>query len=87
MIKLIWSMAGRFRMFEPNMDEYLDEEVEWVKQCFELTSRGWDKQAGHCRIPMSSSTLTMTYSFLSELQCQILLLIMLDFSVLIIPLK
>ena len=31
-------------MFEPNMDEYLDEEVEYVKQSFEMTCRSWDKQ-------------------------------------------
>jgi recyclin-1 len=31
-------------MFEINMDEYLDEEVESVKQAFEITCRGWDKQ-------------------------------------------
>ncbi len=26
------------------MDEYLDEEVEFVKQSFEMTCRGWEKQ-------------------------------------------
>ena len=26
------------------MDEYLDEEVEYVKQAFEMTSRSWEKQ-------------------------------------------
>ena len=33
-------------MFEPNMDEYLDEEVEFVKQSFEMTCRSWEKQVG-----------------------------------------
>jgi len=31
-------------MFEPNMDEYLDEEVESLKQAFEIISRNWDRQ-------------------------------------------
>ena len=30
-------------MFETNMDEYLDEEVEYVKQCFETICRSWEK--------------------------------------------
>ena len=30
-------------MFETNMDEYLDEEVEYVKHCFEMTCRSWEK--------------------------------------------
>lgn len=34
----------RYRMFELNMDEYLDEEVESVKQTFAITIRQWDKQ-------------------------------------------
>ncbi|KAI0926626.1 hypothetical protein AcV7_005516 [Taiwanofungus camphoratus] len=34
-----------YRMFEANMDEYLDEEVEFVKECFEVITRNWDKQA------------------------------------------
>ncbi|TFY54975.1 hypothetical protein EVJ58_g8543 [Rhodofomes roseus] len=31
-----------YRMFEPNMDEYLDEEIEFVKGCFERTCRTWE---------------------------------------------
>ncbi|KAF7297818.1 hypothetical protein MKEN_01405500 [Mycena kentingensis (nom. inval.)] len=33
-----------YRMFEINMDEYLDEEVESVKQAFEVTCKTWDRQ-------------------------------------------
>ncbi|KAJ7695956.1 f-box protein pof6 [Mycena rosella] len=33
-----------YQMFEINMDEYLDEEVESVKQAFEVTCKGWDRQ-------------------------------------------
>jgi recyclin-1 len=33
-------------MFEINMDEYLDEEVESVKQAFEVTCKEWDRQVG-----------------------------------------
>ncbi|KAH8102307.1 exocyst complex component Sec10-like protein [Cristinia sonorae] len=32
-----------FKMFESNMDEYLDEEVEVLKQAFEVTCRAWEK--------------------------------------------
>lgn len=31
-------------MFETNMDEYLDEEVESLKQVFEVICTGWDRQ-------------------------------------------
>lgn len=31
-------------MFEPNMDEYLDEEVETAKQMFETICRDWERQ-------------------------------------------
>ena len=31
-------------MFEPNMDEYLDEEIEYVKVCYEQTCRAWESQ-------------------------------------------
>ncbi|KAJ6557258.1 exocyst complex component Sec10-domain-containing protein [Mycena vulgaris] len=33
-----------YQMFEINMDEYLDEEVESVKQAFEVTCKTWDRQ-------------------------------------------
>lgn len=32
-----------YRMFEANMDEYLDEEVESVKMTFETILKGWDR--------------------------------------------
>lgn len=35
-----------FRMFEPNMDEYLDEETEAIKHTLEEVCRGWDAQLG-----------------------------------------
>jgi len=34
----------RFRMFEVNMDEYLDEETEWVKQVMERICKSWEEQ-------------------------------------------
>lgn len=34
----------RYRMFEPNMDEYLDEEIEFVKQAFDSICRAWDRK-------------------------------------------
>ncbi|CCM05375.1 uncharacterized protein FIBRA_07591 [Fibroporia radiculosa] len=33
-----------YRMFEPNMDEYLDEEVEFVKLRFETICQRWESQ-------------------------------------------
>ncbi|KAJ4490293.1 exocyst complex component Sec10-like protein [Lentinula aciculospora] len=39
-----------FRMFEPNMDEYLDEETEAVKPAFEGICKGWDRQASERHI-------------------------------------
>jgi recyclin-1 len=37
----------RYRMFETNMDEYLDEEVEFVKLRFDNICRAWSKTASH----------------------------------------
>lgn len=31
-------------MFEPNMDEYLDEEVEWVKHALDVINREWQRK-------------------------------------------
>ncbi|KAI0060532.1 hypothetical protein BV25DRAFT_1807133 [Artomyces pyxidatus] len=42
-----------YRMFEPNMDEYLDEEIDSLKQSFELICRDWEKQM-HTTIPASA---------------------------------
>lgn len=36
-----------FRMFEPHMDEYLDEEIEAVKRNFDSICKGWEVQV-HC---------------------------------------
>ncbi|KAJ7164689.1 exocyst complex component Sec10-domain-containing protein [Mycena crocata] len=45
-----------YQMFEINMDEYLDEEVESVKQAFEVTCRGWDRQMAEQASDGASST-------------------------------
>lgn len=37
-------------MFEPNMDEYLDEEIEHVKQAFETICAEWDQKVSHLPI-------------------------------------
>ena len=34
----------RYRMFEPNMDEYLDEEIDSLKQSFEQSCKEWEKK-------------------------------------------
>lgn len=31
-----------FKMFEVNMDEYLDEEVEWIKSELDRICKAWD---------------------------------------------
>ncbi|KAL4253675.1 Exocyst complex component Sec10-like protein [Abortiporus biennis] len=36
-----------YKMFESNMDEYLDDEVEFVKSGFDKICRSWDKQLSH----------------------------------------
>lgn len=33
-----------YRMFEVHMDEYLDEETEWVKNALETVCRQWEQQ-------------------------------------------
>lgn len=35
-------------MFEQNMDEYLDEEVESVKSSLETICRGWEQKVSQC---------------------------------------
>jgi recyclin-1 len=37
----------RYRMFEANMDEYLDEEVESVKLAFDAICKGWDREVSN----------------------------------------
>jgi recyclin-1 len=36
----------RYRLFESNMDEYLDEEVDWVKGRLEKICGEWNKKVG-----------------------------------------
>ncbi|KAI5122031.1 hypothetical protein M0805_008021 [Coniferiporia weirii] len=43
-----------YQMFEPNMDEYLDEEVESIKQSFEAINRDWERKSS----TRTSSTTT-----------------------------
>ncbi|KAH9169530.1 exocyst complex component Sec10-like protein [Lactarius sanguifluus] len=38
-------------MFEPNMDEYLDEEIDSLKQTFGHTYRDWEKKVSPFRVP------------------------------------
>lgn len=44
-------------MFEANMDEYLDEEIEYVKQCFEMVCRAWETNV---RRPISCCAASLT---------------------------
>lgn len=38
-------------MFETNMDEYLDEEVEAVKLSFDVICKGWDQEVHFHPLP------------------------------------
>ncbi|KAG0696196.1 exocyst complex component Sec10-like protein [Suillus ampliporus] len=53
-----------FMMFEPNMDEYLDEEVESLKQAFEVICKEWDRStlalASHSTSPQAHQTRFLT---------------------------
>jgi recyclin-1 len=37
-------------MFESNMDEYLDEEVESLKQVFDVICTGWDREVHYIHL-------------------------------------
>lgn len=43
-------MRFRFAMFEFNMDEYLDEETDFVKESMDEICKGWDIKA--CSPPL-----------------------------------
>ena len=47
-------------MFEINMDEYLDEEAESLKQAFEIIIRTWSKSNSPTTTTTSPSTPTST---------------------------
>ncbi|KAM5539791.1 hypothetical protein V8D89_006604 [Ganoderma adspersum] len=55
-----------YRMFEPNMDEYLDEEVEYVKHSFEMTCRSWEKQLSEHRVATGTPANAETARFLGS---------------------
>ncbi|KAI0267323.1 exocyst complex component Sec10-like protein [Gloeopeniophorella convolvens] len=56
-----------YKMFEPNMDEYLDEEIDSLKQNFEQICRDWEKQT-QTSLPTDASPLLATQqpSFLAS---------------------
>lgn len=43
-------------MFEINMDEYLDEEIESLKHAFDLILRAWSKAVRPCCLPFLPPT-------------------------------
>ncbi|EAU80452.2 f-box protein pof6 [Coprinopsis cinerea okayama7 len=45
-----------YKMFEANMDEYLDEEVEAIKLSFERTLKNWDRHEQSPTSPTSADT-------------------------------
>lgn len=51
----------RFNMFDPHMDEYLDEEVEAVKRSFESICRDWEQKVKH--FPFLNSILLADLHF------------------------
>jgi hypothetical protein len=48
-------------MFEVNMDEYLDEEVEYLKQICDTICKDWDRQVK--RFCFLYATLTLFFFF------------------------
>jgi recyclin-1 len=46
-----------FRMFETNMDEYLDEEVDCIKQKLKAICRTWEQQLGRQDNPSATTFL------------------------------
>ncbi|KAG6909572.1 hypothetical protein DXG01_016822 [Tephrocybe rancida] len=53
--------GSRYQMFESNMDEYLDEEIESVKNVFDGICRAWDREL-ETYGPTPSTTTTTTTS-------------------------
>ncbi|KAH7929274.1 hypothetical protein BV22DRAFT_1144106 [Leucogyrophana mollusca] len=50
-----------YRMFEPNMDDYLDEEVESLKHALDAICKDWERSTStHTPNPSTSSTHTQT---------------------------
>jgi recyclin-1 len=49
-------MYDRYRMFEPNMDEYLDEEVDSIKQAFEHICRDWEDKVSFILSPLRAQS-------------------------------
>ena len=42
-----------FKMFEFNMDEYLDEETDWVKDAMAKICKEWDQRVSLARLHLS----------------------------------
>ena len=55
------SPLNSYRMFEAHMDEYLDEEVEWVKQAFDVICKGWDQEASFCSFSCQRGLVLYTF--------------------------
>lgn len=51
-------------MFETNLDEYLDEEVETLKQAFEVICKDWDRQVD---FPLCTRVALLTIVLRSKL--------------------
>ncbi len=50
-------------MFETNMDEYLDEEVESVKIAFDVICKGWDQE-----VSLSTQLSALIFIFLLSIR-------------------
>ncbi|SJL10333.1 uncharacterized protein ARMOST_13717 [Armillaria ostoyae] len=51
-----------YRMFEINMDEYLDEEVESVKQALDVICKGWDRQHAETSSAMNTARFLTSHN-------------------------
>jgi hypothetical protein len=39
----VFLILSSYRMFEPNMDDYLDDEMEELKRAFEIICKDWER--------------------------------------------
>jgi hypothetical protein len=43
----VGQFATRYAAFEPHMDEYLDDETEWIKNVLDKMCKAWDAKASN----------------------------------------
>lgn len=51
-----------YKMFEPNMDDYLDDEMDELKRAFEVICKDWERSVS---LTTSSTVRVRSYAYLS----------------------